>query len=436
MTVIDSAVDLDLMARACLAILRRRKDPDLVWRMLYWLEEAKGPYLSAQTHEQYLLEVSLTMQDFEAYRNRSRRLWRLARAVQSRFVKPHPHQEGYIRFGARLMFVHTNGISFLSEDWRKHLPAVDEIRITSGPLPPRGVLFSKASVLAPDIHTWVSADDFHGRRLFIERQYRRGSVMLLMMLVLGLLFTAAIAFLLLRERELAKMKNEFIATVSHELRTPLSLIRLFAETVYHGRVSDKKKQYYFQNILNETERLSLLINNILDFSRTPAYDSRPDLKETDMSRLTAKVIDMFLPRLRKENFKIFLKIEPDIIMRTDPLAYSQVLFNLMDNAIKYSDSEKEIEVSLRRLNGECVLCTADKGIGIPDNMKRKIFLPFFRLRDRRVSARRGSGVGLSVVKKITDQLNGKISVTDNSPRGTVFSISLPAMETMNESTNC
>ena len=117
-------------------------------------------------------------------------------------------------------------------------------------------------------------------------------------------------------------------------------------------------------------------------------------------------------------------IKTAIMGIVDPLAYSQIVFNLLDNAIKYSDGSKTIRIRLDVSNGWNILSVTDEGIGIPDKLKKCIFDEFVRSDDSKVTARRGSGIGLSVAQRFAKRMGGTIEVADNQPKGSVFTVRL------------
>ena len=254
------------------------------------------------------------------------------------------------------------------------------------------------------------------------RQYRLGNLTLGVMAILTACLGIGILLATRRERELAQLKTGFVSTVSHELRTPLSLIRLHAETLYMGRVSGEKLQDYYRTILLESERLTGIVNNVLDFSRMARGRHRLHAERTNISDLVRKVADTFQFRLEKEKFELHQDIAECIYLKTDPLAFSQIAFNLIDNAIKYSGAARVIKIVLRRMDDHVVFSVKDNGLGISDHDKKQVFREFVRVDDARVRSQRGSGIGLTVTKKLVDRLGGRICVLDNQPAGSVFEV--------------
>ncbi len=259
----------------------------------------------------------------------------------------------------------------------------------------------------------------------IGKQYRTGNIILALMVLLGTTLTLGLFAAAKRQRQLDAMRTDFIATVSHELRTPLSLIRLHAETLKHGRIPEDKVADYHQTILTESERLTGIVNNVLDFSRMERNKLQIHLEPTDLSTLCEQIAESFHFRLEQEGFELERQMESGITANVDPLAYSQIVFNLLDNAIKYSDDEKHIRIELESSNGWNILRVFDRGIGIPDKLKKHIFEEFVRSDDSKVTARRGSGIGLSVAQRLAEKMDGTIEVADNQPKGSVFTVSVP-----------
>ncbi len=229
-----------------------------------------------------------------------------------------------------------------------------------------------------------------------------------------------------KEMALAKLKSDFVSNVSHELRTPLSLIRLYAETLEMGRiVSPEKYQEYYQIIRKESERLSALINNILDFSRIEAGRKEYDFRETDISELVRNTLESYRYQIEQQGFAFEENIEPVPPMRVDREAMARSLVNLVNNALKYSQDRKFIGVNLYRKNGSVKLEVVDHGIGIPSQEQDKIFEKFYRVGDPLVHNTKGSGLGLSLVRHIVKAHGGEVAVDSTPGEGSKFTITLP-----------
>ena len=230
-----------------------------------------------------------------------------------------------------------------------------------------------------------------------------------------------------REMTLARLKSDFVANVSHELRTPLALIRLYAETLELGRLSAKEKyQEYFRIIREESERLTALINNILDFSRIDAGRKEYDFQETNLAELVRSTLDSYRFQIQQNGFGFEENISDDIPpIKVDREAIARSLLNLVNNALKYSKDQKYIGVSLYRVNGSVNIEVRDRGIGIPPNEQEKIFEKFYRCGDPLVHNVKGSGLGLSLVRHIARAHGGDVRVESVPNKGSKFTIALP-----------
>lgn len=251
--------------------------------------------------------------------------------------------------------------------------------------------------------------------------------------ILGVLSVLMIGGLVLTYRSvnkqvaLARLKSDFVSNVSHELRTPLALIRLYAETLELGRITkEEKKNEYYSIIRKESERLTALINNILDFSRIEAGRKEYDFRETDIAELVRNTLDSYRFQIEQQGFALEEQIDTSIPkMKVDREAIARALVNLVNNALKYSDSEKFLGVKLYRDNAMLKLEVSDRGIGIERNEQTRIFEKFYRTCDPLVHNTKGSGLGLSLVRHITRAHGGEVEVESTPGRGSKFTLSFP-----------
>jgi signal transduction histidine kinase len=230
-----------------------------------------------------------------------------------------------------------------------------------------------------------------------------------------------------RELALAKLKSDFVSNVSHELRTPLALIRLYAETLELGRLSNPgKQQEYYEIIRKESERLTSLINNILDFSRIESGKKEYSFRETDVADLVRSTLDSYRFEIEQNGFQFEQKIDNNLPqLHVDREAIARSLLNLVNNAVKYSATEKYLGVHLYRNNSVINLEVVDHGIGIPAKEHPKIFEKFYRVGDPLVHNTKGSGLGLSLVRHIVQAHGGEVVVESAPGQGSKFIITLP-----------
>ncbi len=252
-------------------------------------------------------------------------------------------------------------------------------------------------------------------------------------LILGFLSLMIIGGLVLtrhvvnKEMGLARLKSDFVSNVSHELRTPLALIRLYAETLELGRIStQEKKQQYYRIIRKESERLTALINNILDFSRIEAGRKEYEFRNTDIAELVHNTLESYRYQIEQQGFEFEENIDANLpAVPVDREAIARALVNLVNNALKYSSEEKFLGVKLYREDSVVKLEVADHGIGIARRDQSKIFEKFYRAGDPLVHNTKGSGLGLSLVRHITQAHGGDIAVESTPGRGSKFILSLP-----------
>jgi signal transduction histidine kinase len=230
-----------------------------------------------------------------------------------------------------------------------------------------------------------------------------------------------------RELHLSRLKSDFVANVSHELKTPLALIRLFAETLELGRVpTEEKAKQYYRVINKESQRLTQLINNILDFSRIEAGRREYRFAPTDVGRVVNEVVDAYRFQIEQQGFALEVDVPEGLPeVQLDKEALGQALINLVNNAIKYSQDEKQIRIAVREQSGRLLLSVADRGIGIAKSEQKKIFEKFYRAENSLVHDTKGSGLGLSLVRHILDAHGGAVEVESAPGKGSTFTLALP-----------
>jgi len=230
-----------------------------------------------------------------------------------------------------------------------------------------------------------------------------------------------------REMRLSRLKSDFVANVSHELKTPLALVRLFAETLELGRVPSQEKAARYYRIINkESQRLTQLIDNILDFSRIEAGRKEYRLGRTDVARVVAEVVEAYRFPIEQQGFGLEVEVAADLpAVSADQEALTQALLNLMNNAVKFSRGEKAITLRVTTEDGFVRISVSDKGIGVAKSEQRKIFEKFYRAEDSLVHETKGSGLGLPLVRHIMDAHGGRVEVESQPGQGSTFSLVLP-----------
>jgi two-component system phosphate regulon sensor histidine kinase PhoR len=265
-----------------------------------------------------------------------------------------------------------------------------------------------------------------------EERARRRSEYLLISLTLGIILAGTVFLLYVnqRERRANQLKSDFISNVSHELKTPLSLIRMFGELLALGKLkSPDKAKEYAEIITRESERLSRLIDNVLDFSRMERGRAAYDFQLGQLAEVVERSLDVYRHRLEREGFKLVTKIDGELpTTMIDENAMTLLLLNLLENAVKYgvvANTPGEIAVYLTRVGDRLRLVVGDQGPGIPPDEQVRIFDRFYRTRGARGTNVRGSGIGLSLVKHIAEAHGGTVSVESEPGKGAAFIVDIP-----------
>ena len=233
-----------------------------------------------------------------------------------------------------------------------------------------------------------------------------------------------------REAETNRLKTEFVNNISHELKTPLTLIRLYGETLQRKEnLTNAEKKDCYEIITKESERLSHLINNVLDFSRLEMDRKEFDLKKGRLQDVITDTLESYRYHLEKKGFVIHSDIASDLPeINFDGEAIASVFINLLSNAMKFSSGEKKVTVTLFRDAGDAVLQVADKGIGISKKEISKIFERFYQSENKDAPEARGSGLGLTLVKHIVEAHGGTIEVESEVGKGSAFTVRIPLDE--------
>jgi len=231
----------------------------------------------------------------------------------------------------------------------------------------------------------------------------------------------------IHELEVSRMKSEFVSNVSHELKTPLALIRMFGETLDTGIVTDERKRREFYSIIRkESERLTHLINNVLDFSRMDTGVKEYNFEEADLIEIVRSSLEAYKFHIRDLGFEIESELLGELVMpKIDKDAISQALLNLLSNAVKYSEDRKYIRVEVHKDSTSALISVTDHGVGISKEQLKRIFDKFYRVPTTKAKKTRGSGLGLTLAKHIIEAHEGRIEAESEVGKGSKFTIRIP-----------
>jgi signal transduction histidine kinase len=230
-----------------------------------------------------------------------------------------------------------------------------------------------------------------------------------------------------RELRVAELRSQFVSSVSHELKTPLTSIRMFAETLQmRGSADPGIHAEYLDTIVNESERLTRLLNNVLDFSRIERGQKTYQMQSTPLTDVVNACVHTMQYPLAEQGFELHVSIGEDLPpIEADRDALEQAILNLLTNAMKYSGQSRDIDLRVSRQNGSALIQVADHGIGIPAKEHQRIFEKFYRAPGPENRAIPGTGLGLALVDHIAKAHGGNVEVSSAPGHGSTFSIRLP-----------
>lgn len=244
-------------------------------------------------------------------------------------------------------------------------------------------------------------------------------------LIIFIVFSFRLKGAFVRDYKLQEQKRNFLLAVTHELKSPLASIKLYLQTVLKRDLPKEKQEQFLNNSLKDIERLDYLVENVL--ITTKLESARPNFpKEVlNLSELIESVAQLLQINACTHQV-IKVDVEPDVFIQADRFAFTNVVTNLIENAVKYSPSGESIEVTLKS-DGDrntALLTVADQGVGIANEEKRRIFDKFYRIGREETRKTKGTGLGLYIVKTVLEKHDAQIKVKDNIPAGTVFEVIL------------
>jgi signal transduction histidine kinase len=230
-----------------------------------------------------------------------------------------------------------------------------------------------------------------------------------------------------RELAVARLQSDFVAAVSHEFRTPLTAVRQFSEMLMKGRVpTEELRQQCYQLLDREGERLQKLVEDLLDFGRIESGRDRYQFAPQDAGELVRGIVARFQDKVTPKGIHVELEAPPDALsVSADGEALGRAIWNLLDNAVKYSPDSQTVWVELKRESDSLAIRVRDRGIGIPAGEQKEIFKKFVRGSNSQLPQIAGTGVGLAIVQHIVQAHRGRIRVESQPDLGSTFTVLLP-----------
>ena len=222
-----------------------------------------------------------------------------------------------------------------------------------------------------------------------------------------------------KENELARLQNNFLLSVTHELKSPLASVKLQLQTLQKHNLDQELKNKLLQKALADNERLLRMIDNVLLASKAESENNILNLKRIN---LTEVLINLIEQTFDENKHRILVKATQNNLVEVDEQFISIIFSNLIENAIKYSPSNSLIEINIEYVNNKIVASVKDKGPGIDDIEKEKVFAKFYRIGNEETRLAKGTGLGLFITKNLCDLQNIQIAISDNKPSGSIFTL--------------
>lgn len=230
-----------------------------------------------------------------------------------------------------------------------------------------------------------------------------------------------------REVRLAELRTHFVANVSHELKTPLTAIRLYADKIVMTASDQEARAGYAATIINESERLSRLVDNVLEFSRIESGTKIYRMAATSLADVVRSAKQTMDYMLVQRGFTLKVAVDRDLpLFKIDADAMEQAILNLLTNAVKYSGDSRQIALRVSRAGSGAVIEVEDQGVGIDPKDHIRIFEKFYRIHAVETTHVAGTGLGLTLVQHIVSAHGGRVAVKSEPGHGSTFSIHIPA----------
>jgi signal transduction histidine kinase len=244
---------------------------------------------------------------------------------------------------------------------------------------------------------------------------------------LVLLLAGVVIYLLLsiKSVQLTQRQSNFIDSVTHELKSPIASLKLYLQTLTRRKVPEEQAAEFHRAMLEDLERLDVLINHLLDAARIDREPEKTPLEDVDLPHLLDSIARTSCEQYRLPASTVELRLQP-VVIKARSTDLEMIFRNLIDNALKYSGPQPKVEVELDAQDGRVTTRISDNGPGIPINLRRKIFGRFVRLGSELERKQAGTGLGLFIVRQLVRRMRGKITVRGRgNQRGTVFEVELP-----------
>ncbi|CAN5353770.1 hypothetical protein BH09BAC1_BH09BAC1_07590 [soil metagenome] len=316
---------------------------------------------------------------------------------------------------------------FASYMWWSYLLADKNMKAFDAIAEKEQVLYNIGNNLALNDKTYYSTSHYQDLDIKFNRQkwmIRSEGLVFMLLLALG-------AYQLTRtfskEIALARQQNNFLLSITHELKSPMTSIKLSLQTIIRWASMDAKYMKLADNAVADVDRLETLVDNILLAAKIEARSYQYRFEKANLSQFVRELVQKAQVHYG-DKWKFEMQLTEGIWMDMDAMPFTSAIWNLIENAVKYSGANRMITISLTINEGLAEIAVADSGIGIPAVEKKKVFKKFYRVGNELTRTAKGTGLGLFIVKRVVNNHKGDVTVNDNLPSGSIFLIKVPAYQ--------
>jgi len=287
-----------------------------------------------------------------------------------------------------------------------------------------GLLYPQDLITSPNFLVLY----FTGQKSYIFRSVSLMAEVSLLLIFLLLILSFISIYVIIRQKKLSEIKNDFVNNMTHELKTPISTISLASEMLGDSTIPNNPKNlsHISELIREESKRLAIQVEKVLQMSILDQGQMKLKQNKLNIDNLLTKVVDSFGLQLQQKDAKTYLNLNSqNTSIEGDDVHLTNVFYNLLDNAMKYSKEEPIINISTKTIRKGVIIKIKDNGIGMSKDHKKRVFEKFFRVPTGNIHNIKGFGLGLSYVKKIIDEHHGKVSIDSEIKKGSEFTIFLP-----------